>query len=169
MYWAFPSVTMFVERKVCYSALFTYLVGWHAVTVSFPPSDIILAQLACPLSDIMFWLHSGITNLSLYTHCSVSDPWWNWHLLVCWDPRPEYLTGMWRACLATLGQMLDPLSLAWMARSRTAGRFARGVSFLGLAMPRLNGPLSPWIQCYKTFFVRNFGIFFVKIYSFCPW
>ena len=46
--------TMFVERKVCYSALFTYLVGWHAGAVTFPLSDVILAQLACPLSDIMF-------------------------------------------------------------------------------------------------------------------
>ncbi len=27
---------MFVERKVHYSALFTYLVGWHAGAVSFP-------------------------------------------------------------------------------------------------------------------------------------
>ncbi len=38
---------------------------WHARAVSFPLSDVILAQLACPLSD-MFCLHSGITNLSLY-------------------------------------------------------------------------------------------------------
>ena len=59
---------MFVERKVCYSALFTKLVGWHASAVSFPLSDVILAQLACPLSYIMFSLHSGITNLSLYKH-----------------------------------------------------------------------------------------------------
>ena len=59
---------MFVERKVCYSALFTNLVGWHAGTVSFPLCDIILAQLACPLSDVKLCLHSGITNLSLYKH-----------------------------------------------------------------------------------------------------
>jgi hypothetical protein len=45
---------MFVERKVRYSALFTHLVGWHAGAVSFPLGDAILAQLACPLSDIMF-------------------------------------------------------------------------------------------------------------------
>jgi hypothetical protein len=57
---------VFVERKVRYSALFTNLVGWHAVAVSFSLGDIILAHLACPLSDIMFCLHSGITNLSLY-------------------------------------------------------------------------------------------------------
>jgi hypothetical protein len=57
---------MFVERKVSYSALFTNLVEWHAGAVSFPPSDIILSQLACPLSYIMFCLHSGRTNLSLY-------------------------------------------------------------------------------------------------------
>jgi hypothetical protein len=59
---------MFVERKVRYSALFTYLVGWHAGAVSFPPSDVILALLVCPLSDVMFYLHSGITNLFLYKH-----------------------------------------------------------------------------------------------------
>ncbi len=53
---------MFVERKVCYSALFTNLVGWHAGAVSFPLSDVILALLTCPLSDIMFWWHSDITN-----------------------------------------------------------------------------------------------------------
>ncbi len=58
---------MFVERKICYSALFTYLVGWHASAVSFPLS-VILAQLACPLSDVMLCLHSGIPNLSLYKH-----------------------------------------------------------------------------------------------------
>jgi hypothetical protein len=59
---------MFVEIKVCYSALFTYLVMWHAGAVSFPPTDAILAQLVWPLSDVMFYLHSGITNLSLYKH-----------------------------------------------------------------------------------------------------
>jgi len=59
---------MFVERKVHYSALFTNLVRWHAIVVSFPLSDVILAQIACPLSDVMFYLHSGITNLSLYKH-----------------------------------------------------------------------------------------------------
>ncbi len=48
---------MFAEKKVCYSALFTNLVGWNAGAVSFHPSDIILAQLACPLSNIMFYLH----------------------------------------------------------------------------------------------------------------
>jgi hypothetical protein len=59
---------MFAERKVRYSALFTYLVGWHAGAVSFYLSDVILAQLACPVSDVMFCLHSVITNLSLYKH-----------------------------------------------------------------------------------------------------
>jgi hypothetical protein len=61
---------MFVEIKVCYSALFTNLVGWYAGAVSFPLSDVILAQLACPLSDLIFCLHSGITSLSLYKHCA---------------------------------------------------------------------------------------------------
>ncbi len=49
---------MFEERKVYYTALFTNLVGWHTVTVSFPLSDVILAQLAYPLSDVMFCLDS---------------------------------------------------------------------------------------------------------------
>jgi hypothetical protein len=59
---------MFVERKVHYSDLFTNLVGWHAGAVSFPLSNVILALLAYPLSDVMFCLHSRITNLSLYKH-----------------------------------------------------------------------------------------------------
>jgi hypothetical protein len=58
---------MFVERWVHYSALFTYLLRWHASAASLPPSDII-SQLACPLSDVMLCFHSGITNLSLYKH-----------------------------------------------------------------------------------------------------
>jgi hypothetical protein len=72
---------MFVEWKVHYSALFTYLVRWHAGAVSFPPSDAILAQLAWPLSDVMFYIHSGITNLSLYKH---------WYY-----PKKSYGTGPW--------------------------------------------------------------------------
>jgi hypothetical protein len=59
---------MFVEIKVHYSALFTNVVGWQAGAVSFPLSDVIIAQLACPLSDVIIYLHSGITNLSLYKH-----------------------------------------------------------------------------------------------------
>ncbi len=50
----FSGKPMFVERKVHYSALFTYLVGWHVGAVSFAPSDVILVQLVCPLSDVMF-------------------------------------------------------------------------------------------------------------------
>jgi hypothetical protein len=60
--------SLFVERKVRYSALFTNLAERHAGAVSFPLSDVISALLACPLSDITFCLHSGITNLSLYKH-----------------------------------------------------------------------------------------------------
>ena len=59
-------VPMFVERKVCYSVLFTNLVRWHAGTISFPPSYVILAQLAFPLSQVLFTFR--ITNLSLYKH-----------------------------------------------------------------------------------------------------
>jgi hypothetical protein len=78
------STPMFVERNIRYWALFTNLVGWHAGTVSFPLSDVILAQLACPLSDVMFWLHSGITNLSVYKHCStyryLRERYWSRHI-----------------------------------------------------------------------------------------
>jgi hypothetical protein len=59
--------------------MFTYLVGWHAGPVSLSPSDVILAQLDLTLSDIMFWLHSGITNLSLYKH-------WFKYRLELWPP-----------------------------------------------------------------------------------
>ncbi len=56
---------MFVESKVRYSALFTNLVGWHNGAVSFLLSDVILAQLACPLSDIMFcYIQEELTYLS---------------------------------------------------------------------------------------------------------
>ncbi len=44
-----------VNTNVC-RVLFTNLVRWHASAISFPLSDIILAQLACPLSDVMFCL-----------------------------------------------------------------------------------------------------------------
>ncbi len=70
-------LAMFVERKVRYGVLFTNLVRWHASAVCFPLSDVIFARLACPLTDIMFWLHSGITNLSLYKHCVLAT---SWHL-----------------------------------------------------------------------------------------
>jgi hypothetical protein len=64
-------IPMFIDRKVHYSTLFTNLVGWHAGAVSLPPIDVSLAQLACPHSDITFYLHSGITNLSLYKHLDI--------------------------------------------------------------------------------------------------
>jgi hypothetical protein len=58
---------MFVERKVCYSASFTNLVGWHADAVSFLPSDVIFAQLACPLSDVVFCLQSVPNVIKLFS------------------------------------------------------------------------------------------------------
>ncbi len=48
---------MWAERQVSYSALFTYLVGWHAGAVRLPPADVIFTQLACPLNDVIFCLH----------------------------------------------------------------------------------------------------------------
>jgi hypothetical protein len=55
---------MLVDRKVRYSALFSNLIGWHTGAVSFPLNDVILAKLACPLSDVMLCLHSGRSDLS---------------------------------------------------------------------------------------------------------
>ncbi len=63
--------------------MFTTLVRWHAGTVSFSLSDVILAQLACPLSDVVFYLHSGITYQSLYKHWyEDSKAWLGWLSIV---------------------------------------------------------------------------------------
>jgi hypothetical protein len=64
---------MFVERKVRHSALLTNLVRWHAGAVSFPLSGIILYQLACTLCDVMFCLHSGIANISLFSQAKFNS------------------------------------------------------------------------------------------------
>jgi hypothetical protein len=45
---------MFVEKQLSSSALFTFLVRWHDSAVSLPLSDILLAQLACHLNDVIF-------------------------------------------------------------------------------------------------------------------
>jgi hypothetical protein len=66
--WCFP---MIAQRKARYSVLFPNLVS-DTGAVSFPLSDVFLA-------DVMFYLHAGITYLSLYKHCSFL--WtilWNW-------------------------------------------------------------------------------------------
>jgi len=42
------------DRLVSHSGLFSDLVIWHAGAVSSPPADIIFAQLACPLNDVIF-------------------------------------------------------------------------------------------------------------------
>jgi hypothetical protein len=44
---------MFVERKVCYSALYTYLVRWYAGAVSLRLIDVFLgpASLTLGLND----------------------------------------------------------------------------------------------------------------------
>ncbi len=46
--------SMFVEKQVGYSAVFIFLVGWHTHAVSLAPGDIILAQLAWPLNEVIF-------------------------------------------------------------------------------------------------------------------
>jgi hypothetical protein len=48
---------MFLDRQVNYSALFTFLVGWHTSAASLPSVDVIFALLASPLNDIIFSLH----------------------------------------------------------------------------------------------------------------
>ncbi len=55
---------MFVEGWVGSSAQFTLLVGWHA---SLPPGDVILAQLAIPLNDVIF-VYIGNNQPILYKH-----------------------------------------------------------------------------------------------------
>jgi hypothetical protein len=52
---------MFVERLDSYSALFSFLVKWHASAVSLPPGHIILAELAYPPNVIIFLFTSGVT------------------------------------------------------------------------------------------------------------
>ncbi len=41
---ALCQIAMFVEMNVCYSALFTNLVGLHIGAICFPLSDVILAR-----------------------------------------------------------------------------------------------------------------------------
>jgi hypothetical protein len=49
-----------------------YIIGQVVCRCCSPPlSDTTLAELACPLSDVMFCLHSGILNLSLSKHCNL--------------------------------------------------------------------------------------------------
>ncbi len=59
---------MFVEKKVCYSALLTNLVGWHAGAVSFPLSDVIFGPASLPPWVTSCFVYTGITNLSLHKH-----------------------------------------------------------------------------------------------------
>ncbi len=95
---------MFVERKVHHSALFTQLVGWQAGAVSLPPSDVTLAQLACPLSDVMFSLHSGILKLSLNRHLtslSLQEHWSNIREQWCGIYNQSY-QGVLQPCSQTL-------------------------------------------------------------------
>jgi hypothetical protein len=42
-----------------------FLVRWQASVIIVPPGDVILAQLACPLNDVIFCLHQEqLTYLS---------------------------------------------------------------------------------------------------------
>ncbi len=75
---------MFVERNVRYSALFTNLVGWHAGAVSFPLSDVILAQLACPLSVLITFRYNEPISLQTLVLLTVwfiymGEVWWQKH------------------------------------------------------------------------------------------
>ncbi len=55
-------IVVFVDWWVSYSALFTFLVRWHASTVSLTPSDVTLAQ---PPEWRHFVFTSWIANISL--------------------------------------------------------------------------------------------------------
>jgi hypothetical protein len=46
-----------LDIVLLYSALFTFLSGGTLVLLAYPPGDIILAQLASPLNDVIFCLH----------------------------------------------------------------------------------------------------------------
>jgi hypothetical protein len=50
-------LAQFNAVRVSFSALFTFLVGWHASAVKYPPGDFIFGWLACPLNDIIFCLY----------------------------------------------------------------------------------------------------------------
>jgi hypothetical protein len=56
---------LFVEMQACYSALFTFLVGWYTRAVSLPPDDVIFAQLACPLNNVIFVYNRNNQPISL--------------------------------------------------------------------------------------------------------
>ncbi len=60
-----------------------FLFGWYSCAVYLSPADVILAQLSCPLNDIIFCLKLGITNLSLFKNCSSPSPClWFWFTLL---------------------------------------------------------------------------------------
>ncbi len=44
-----------------------YLIGWHANTDSFPPGEVIFAQLACTLNDTIFF-KLRVTDPSINKH-----------------------------------------------------------------------------------------------------
>jgi hypothetical protein len=47
-----------VYKEMGYSsALFTFLIGWHANAVSLLPGDVTFACLAYPTNDVIFCLH----------------------------------------------------------------------------------------------------------------
>ncbi len=84
MFLVFQLKPMFVERQVSSWALFTLLVRWHASDVSLPPGAIILAELACPLNDVILRFTLGITSLSLFKHWLVPRHSEEWLLIVIW-------------------------------------------------------------------------------------
>jgi hypothetical protein len=54
-----------VCREIFWLLSFVYfLVRWHTSEVSLPPGDVIFAQLACTLNDVIVLFTLGITNLS---------------------------------------------------------------------------------------------------------
>ncbi len=69
----FLSILMYnginVLREIGWLLCFVnFFVEWLESPVSLPPVDVIFAQLACPLNDIITLFTSGIANLSLNKH-----------------------------------------------------------------------------------------------------
>ncbi len=58
---------MFVERQVSYSALFTFLVGWHTSALSLPTPDIIFANVCGEIGQLLCSVYFFRWHLSALT------------------------------------------------------------------------------------------------------
>ncbi len=97
---------MFVERKVCKSALFTNLAGLHASAVSFPLSDVNLAQLADetryhPYFNLLFLRQTVFFNSSLLKPMLSNF----FNLPLCWEKSAS-------VCSKQLGPVLQNINIS---------------------------------------------------------